>query len=399
MRSSGGRGGGAVRQETLREHNLSLIARTVMTAPTPPSRADVATATGLTRATVSRLVTELIDGGLVAEDAPLTAGAAGRPAIPLRPATGTVGALGLEVNIDYLAARVLDLSGRVLAEATRERDLRGSDPGPVLSELGTLGIEIADTATAGGIRLAGTGLALPGLLRDDVLLLAPNLAWTAVTPAALLGGPIPGGRLHLGNEARFAAGAELAAGSATDSFLYLSGSVGIGAAIVHGGEIFAGEHGWSGELGHVCVDPAGDTCRCGATGCLETYAGSAALLRRAGLPEGARPPDLVDALAAADPGALAAVHSAARALGTAVGAFINLVDVSEVVLGNSFAPLTEYLRPELERELTVRVLASRWAPPQVRASVAGDRPALTGAARAALAGVTEDPSAWLSRAR
>ncbi|MBZ2198086.1 ROK family transcriptional regulator [Occultella gossypii] len=396
MRSNGGRGGGAVRQETLREHNLSLIARTVMSAPTPPSRADVATATGLTRATVSRLVTELIEGGLVAEDAPLTAGLAGRPAIPLRPAPGAVGALGLEVNIDYLGARVLDLSGTVLGEATRERDLRGSDPAQVLAELGTLGAEAVAAATAGGTRLAGTGLALPGLLRDGVLLRAPNLGWTDVTPADLLGGPIPGGRLHLGNEARFAAGAELAAGSGGDSFLYLSGSVGIGAAIVHAGEFFAGEHGWSGELGHVCVDPTGPACRCGATGCLETYAGTAALLGRAGLPEDARPPDLVAALAVGDPAARAAVAAAARALGTAVGAFINLVDVSEVVLGNTFAPLTEHLRPELERELSMRVLAAPWAPAQVRASVAGDRPALTGAARAALATVIEDPSAWLA---
>ena len=86
------------------------------------------------------------------------------------------------------------------------------------------------------------------------------------------------------------------------------------------------------------------------------------------------------------------------ALGTAVGAFINLVDVSEVVLGNTFAPLTEHLRPELERELAIRVLAAPWAPAQVRASVAGDRPALTGAARAALATVIEDPSAWLASA-
>ncbi|CAM3411745.1 ROK family transcriptional regulator [Occultella aeris] len=396
MRGNGGRGGGAVRQETLREHNLSLIARTVVSAPTPPSRADVATATGLTRATVSRLVTELIEGGLVAEDAPLTAGLAGRPAIPLRPAPGTVGALGLEVNIDYLGARVLDLSGTVLGEATRERDLRGSDPAQVLAELGALGAEAV--TTAGGTRLAGTGLALPGLLRGGVLLRAPNLGWTDVTPADLLGAPIPGGRLHLGNEARFAAGAELAAGSGGDSFLYLSGSVGIGAAIVHGGEFFAGEHGWSGELGHVCVDPTGPACRCGATGCLETYAGTAALLSRAGLAEDARTPDLIAALSAGDPDARAAVDAAARALGTAVGAFINLVDVSEVVLGNTFAPLTEHLRPELERELALRVLAAPWAPAQVRASVAGDRPALTGAARAALATVIEDPSAWLASA-
>lgn len=73
------RPGRPARQETLREHNLALVARTVLLADTPPSRADVAAVTGLNRATVSRLVAELVAGTLLVEDEPVTAGA-GRPA-------------------------------------------------------------------------------------------------------------------------------------------------------------------------------------------------------------------------------------------------------------------------------------------------------------------------------
>src|SRR5690625_5744074 len=75
----------AARQESLREHNLALVAREVLSAARPLSRAEVAARTGLNRATVSRLVAELVAGRLVTEDTPVVSGA-GRPATPLRPA-------------------------------------------------------------------------------------------------------------------------------------------------------------------------------------------------------------------------------------------------------------------------------------------------------------------------
>lgn len=65
----------AARQESLREHNLALVAREVLSASRPLSRAEVAARTGLNRATVSRLVAELVAGRLIAEDEPVIAGA------------------------------------------------------------------------------------------------------------------------------------------------------------------------------------------------------------------------------------------------------------------------------------------------------------------------------------
>src|SRR5699024_10529543 len=116
----------AVRQESLREHNLALVAREVLTATSAPSRADVAARAGLNRATVSRLVAELVAGRLIVEDEPVAAGA-GRPATPLRPAPGTVGGLGLEASIDYLGARALDLAGNTIAEEILPGDYRSEE--------------------------------------------------------------------------------------------------------------------------------------------------------------------------------------------------------------------------------------------------------------------------------
>src|SRR5699024_6585985 len=83
----------AARQESLREHNLALVAREVLSAARPLSRAEVAARTGLNRATVSTGVSS-VAGRLVTEDTPVVSGA-GRPATPLRPAPCTVGGLGL----------------------------------------------------------------------------------------------------------------------------------------------------------------------------------------------------------------------------------------------------------------------------------------------------------------
>ena len=95
----------AARQHTLREYNLALVSQALFDAPSPRSRADIAATTGLTRATVSVLVDQLIEARLVRELPPVTPMRAGRPAVPITPAERTVVGLGLEVNVDYLGGR------------------------------------------------------------------------------------------------------------------------------------------------------------------------------------------------------------------------------------------------------------------------------------------------------
>src|SRR5699024_4718180 len=220
----------------------SLVAREVLSAARPLSRAEVAARTGLNRATVSRLVAELVAGRLVTEDTPVVSGA-GRPATPLRPAPCTVGGLGLEVSLDFLGARVLDLAEQVVAEEVVTGDHRASEAATVLAGLGGLAETVAARAAAEGTQVAGTALALPGLVAHARLLVAPNLGWREVDPAAHLPG-LPGARLRLDNEARLAALAELAV-SESRSFLYVSGGVGIGAAVVQDGVFATGVHNFA----------------------------------------------------------------------------------------------------------------------------------------------------------
>nr|WP_194720109.1 ROK family protein [Cellulosimicrobium arenosum] len=394
----------------MREHNLALVARAVFEAGGPCSRADVASATGLTRATVSTLVEQLLGARIIAELPPLAPQRAGRPAVPLVPAARTVVGLGLEVNVDYLGCRVLDLAGAVVAEHVEPDDLHDCDPSVVLGRLGRLARALVAHVEEDGMTVAGATLALPGLVdvRSARLEVAPNLGWSRLDPLPLLGLDTGGDARTLAvtvaNEAKLAALAQSARGpdsddrpraDVPDTYLYVSGDVGIGSAIVVDRRIFHGRHGWAGEIGHVVVDPSGPRCRCGATGCLEQYAGKDALLRGAGLAPGDATSDLLAALEAGETAALTCLRRAGTALGSALADYVNLVDIDTVLLGGIYPPLLPYLRAPVEAELRSRVLAAPWAALHVDAAPVDHHAALTGGAREVLRGVVEHPTRWV----
>jgi predicted NBD/HSP70 family sugar kinase len=393
-------GASAIRQANLREHNLGLVLRLIIDASAPPSRADIAVATGLTRATVSSLADRLIMGSLVTELPPVMLQRAGRPAVPLIPAAGTLAAVGLEINVDYLGVRVVDLAGAVLGQQVQSADFRGSDPVEVLGRLSELYCEVTGPLSA-ELRMAGSCLAVPGLVDSMVgpLRLAPNLGWRDVDVVREFHShPATADvTIRLGNEATLAGRAEADAlrPGGLLSFLYLSGEVGIGGALVVDGSVFGGRHGWSGEIGHTVVDPAGPLCRCGSTGCLEQYAGKDALMRSAGLALDLPIDALLTAAQRGDNAALASLAGGAQALGTALANAVNLIDVENVVLGGIYGPLAEFLIPGIEDVLRNRVLFAPWSVVQVQPSAVRDYAALAGAASAVLADVIDDPSAWL----
>ncbi|WP_148220774.1 ROK family protein [Xylanimonas cellulosilytica] len=384
----------AARQHTLRERNLELVARAVFGAPEPLSRADVATSTGLARATVSTLVDRLVAGGLLAELAPVSAQRAGRPAVPLVPAARSVVGIGLEVNVDYLGASVMDLTGEVIDERVEPGSFHDSDPTHVLARVGELARDLAKAAAADGMRVAGARLALPGLVdaRTGLLQVAPNLGWSTLDPVPLLGlDDLP---VEVANEAKLAGLAELT-GDVSSSFLYVSADVGIGAAIVVDRQLFLGERGWNGEIGHVRIDPAGPRCGCGSIGCLEQYAGKEAVNRAAGLAPDSPVEALVRALEARSPDAEAALHRAGTALGTALADFVNLVDVGTIVLGGAYTTLLPWMRDDVESVLSDRVLSAPFAPIELRAAAAGPYAAMAGGAREVLRDVLASPADWV----
>jgi predicted NBD/HSP70 family sugar kinase len=388
----------------LRRSNLGVVLRHIASAG-PISRARVAADTGLNKSTVSSLVAELDELGLVREGADHgRAPAVGRPATPIV-ITGTTVALGLEIAVDGLVAGVEDLTGAVRFETRRTRMLEEDAPLRVLDDLAALAREAFARAQIDELRVVGVGVAVPGLVDVGLrrLLRAPNLGWTQIAIGAELESRLglPSGVVAVGNEANLAALAELWDGVARDlsSFIHVTGQVGVGAGIVIDGELYRGSRGFAGELGHMTVRPDGAPCACGARGCLETVAGLEAIRRRAGMdkPEGAGEYETAELLAqraaAHDEASIRAIDEAAEALGIALSSAINLLDLEALVLGGSYTPLCPWLVPRVRDALSTRVLASTWSEFDVRGSVLGVQAPVRGAAAIHLRAVLNRP--WL----
>jgi predicted NBD/HSP70 family sugar kinase len=332
---------------------------------------------------------------------------AGRPGTGLVVSPTGLAGLGLEINVDYVAACVVDLLGEPHFREVVPGDQRGRTPAQVLGTLAELAAAALDSAAAEGRRVVGATLALPGLVdvSEGRLRLAPNLGWRDVDVVDLLRrhATFAGLAVGIDNEANLAAMAELATGDHGGTFLHVSGEVGIGSGIAIDGAIFRGGRGWSGEIGHVTVHSGGRLCTCGARGCLEQYAGQDVIVRE-GLGAdvggttsgGAATLELLTREAArGNRRLLAALDEAGAALGIAVASALNLLDLDRVVLGGIYGPLAPYLVPSVEREIEARLVSAAWAAVSVRASSLRTGSAVLGAGQAVVHEVLANPVAWV----
>ncbi|AUZ35064.1 MarR family transcriptional regulator [Arthrobacter sp. PGP41] len=383
----------------VRRNNLALVLARVAQAPAGIhlTRAQVAAATGLTKASVSSIVLDLLGAGLLREVGLSRQGERGRPGVglELNPARGV---MGMEINVDYIAAGVTDLSGSLVVQEIRERDNRDSASAPVLSALAALAADVRKAAAASGVEVLGGGLAVPGLVDagSSTVTAAPNLGWldTKLDMERLLP-DVPLG-VSLFNEANAAALAELAHGPhGRRNFLFVSGEVGVGGGLVINSELFTGPQGNAGEVGHIVVQPEGVLCSCGGTGCLETIAGQDAIFSAAGITakgwsRSESMSRLLGALGAGEPAALLAVQQAGRALGVAVASTSRVVDIRAVVLGGHFAVLDQWLRAPLLESLA-KYAPGAVAPGRVTTSEVGDAGALLGAAGSVVRSLVDAP--------
>lgn len=393
-------------QRAVRRHNLSVVLRQVVERG-PRSRATIATDTGLNKSTVSSLVSELMDFGLLVERGAEHRGTAGRPGLVVDVARDGVVALGLEVNVDYVGVQATDLAGGSRYKGMEAVDNRGRGVDEVIDRLGALARGALQEVQAQGLRPIGATVAVPGLvdIEHGVVLIAPNLHWNDVPICDLLRERIdaPGLEVGVDNEANLAALAELWEGAATgfSDFMYCSGEIGVGGGLVLGGELFRGYRGFGGEFGHTTVEHDGLPCACGSRGCLETRAGLEPVLAAAGIideSEGgarglARPVgELVRRAQAGEPQPLAALEDCGRWLGIALGTVVNLLSPQAVVLGGNFAPMTQWLAPVISAELSTRVLGGNGAVPPVMSSSLGAEAAMRGAAATQLRRLLADPT-------
>ncbi|WP_331769916.1 ROK family transcriptional regulator (plasmid) [Embleya sp. NBC_00888] len=310
----------------------------------PLSRQELSGLTGLSAATVSNVVGELVDSGIVGEAGALDS-SGGRPRVLLRVEPGHASVIGVDVGETRVRVELFDLSMREIARDDMALSAQGADVEEVVRHILTGITKVIGEAGVDPATIMGVGIGVPGLVEHgpELLVHGQTTGWDAVPLLRLLreGTDLP---LVIDNGAKTMGQAEMWFGAgrgAENAVMILLGS-GIGASIVTNGKPYRGSTTSAGELGHLTVNVRGRRCRCGALGCLEAYVGAEAVLdsyrelRPDDVLTGADEETRLAALvAAADISAAAAevLETTALYLGVGIGNLINLLNPQRVVLG------------------------------------------------------------------
>ena len=343
-----GRSGRTVRD--LRRGNRTVVLQRLY-FDGPMSRFELAQATGLSGGSISNVVAELVEDGLV-EEAGTVESDGGRPRILLRVAPASGHMIGVDVGETRVRVELFDLTLTELGRTERPLEHQGYDVEVIVGHIRDGIAEVLADTDFTPEQLLGVGIGVPGVVArtpgQGAVVHGQTIGWDAVPLESLLRttcelpDSVP---FFIDNGARTLGLAEMWFGAgrgARDAVVVLFGS-GVGACLVTE-EV---EHGRSVEWGHLTVRVGGRRCRCGARGCLEAYLGAGALLDR-WREAGGRPPEgageetaLTAMLTAAYPAegvtadavALAVLEETAEYVGAGLSDLINLFQPERILIG------------------------------------------------------------------
>jgi glucokinase len=226
-------------------------------------------------------------------------------------------------------------------------------------------------------QLRAVGLVVPGVVdaKQGIAVYAANLGWRELPLRQIVAEAI-GLPVVLDHDVRAAglAELELGAGRGLQEVLFVALGTGVAAAVITGGQAYAGATGRAGELGHLPVFPEGEWCACGQRGCTETYASGAAVSRRYSTASGISEvpaKDVISRAAAGDPLADRIFADAVTALARALVHYVLLMDPQVILIGGGMAASGEALLKPVSREVQAG-LAWRPAPAISNGKFAGD---------------------------
>jgi predicted NBD/HSP70 family sugar kinase len=335
------------------------------------TQAELARVTGLAPATVSNIVRELANAGLVDTEA-----GSGRRGSSVQLARGAGIVAGVDFGHSHVAVAIGDLAGRMQAERRVALDARADH-----HEALALASDLLARMSQGMGELRHIGLGLPAPVNEEVIRSSAIFpGWEGVNARAVAENTFHA-PVHVENDANLGALAEhrRGVGRGHGSSVFVKISSGVGAGIIIDNELFHGAGGTAGEIGHLTLDEQGPLCRCGSRGCLEAYTSTGNVLAMlAGQLPGA---DLDDVVAAARDGnvsAQRALEDAGLHLGWGLASIVNLLNPELVVVGGDMARAGELLLESARIGLRRHALDSVALTPVV-ASELGERASLVGA--------------------
>ncbi len=375
------------------------------------SRAEIARRADLSRSTVSEVVDELLPTGLVAEAGPGES-LGGRRPIMLHFQDDACCILGAEMGASHVAVALTDLRGRVLDWQHRDHAVR-TDPAGTRALIAELCATALKAWKGGAKRLVGIGVAVPSPVdpRQPFALSEVVLPeWHGASGLEAIGERF-GVPVMVDNDANLGALAEQwwGAGRGIRDFAYVKVGTGVGSGHVINGELYRGATGFAGEIGHLSMDPHGETCVCGLKGCLALFVGSPALVKRAHELRGHMPGTALEgeitmtrleaAALAGDPLALRVTREAAEYLGIAVSGMLNLVNPAVVIVGGGITTLGERFLEPLRETVRMRTRVSGGTGPSIVMSELGPQSVAVGAASLVLREALANPRLFPAAAR
>ncbi|WP_335990469.1 ROK family transcriptional regulator [Glycomyces sp. MUSA5-2] len=345
----------------IRLRNCFAVLRHLI-ADAPTSRQILARETDLSVATVSNLVTDLIELGVVVEVGREDSGG-GRPRALLAPNAGGGVMIGVDVAETYVQLEVYDLALTVVDRVEERMEASENSPDQVIGHIASAMDQVR--SRLGDRSILGVGVSLPGQVDVawGVSGFAPNWNWHDVPFRRLLTErlqlDVP---VYLDNPLKTITVGELwfGDGRGVDRLAVLILGTGVGAGLAFGGQLYRGATNSAGEWGHTTINPGGPQCRCGAKGCIEAYVGAPAILWQWAQLDGraaeGSQTEAMAALAAAweagEPSAVRTVETVAESLAAGVANLLNLVNPDLVVLDGWVTwALGDALVPEFERRL------------------------------------------------
>lgn len=359
------------------------------------SRTEIAQELGLTRASVTIIINDLIDGGIILETESRST-RSGRPPIVLEinPKSGLVAAI--DMGATHLSVALGDFSAHILDE--KEQSFRIADgPKQCLEEADRALRSILEKNDVVLADLSAIGVSVPGpVITETGMVMAPPImpGWDRFpirdTLENLWNVPVT-----LNNDANFGALGEwvFGAGRGEKNLAFIKVGSGIGAGLILHQQIFGGTTGSAGEIGHLTIDEKGPLCTCGNHGCLEAFAGGRAIeIQAQKLVESGKRTLLSDSNSkaisvrevaeAARRGDLAAQEILNRSgtfIGIAVAGLINLINPSVVIIGGGVAEVGDLLTAPIRKMVRERSLRAAEHAVKITTAMLGRRSTLIGA--------------------
>ena len=379
----------------------------------PISRSELTQRLGLTRGTVGIVIDTLRDAGLFLEREPEWTGR-GRPSPTIDVQSRAATVLVVELAVDSVRLSVVGLGGRLISSKTWDRI--GTDVDGEIAQILTELSAANERCRRAGARYVAVSVAVWGIVHvpDGFVTIAPSLGWRDVPLGDRLHEALTSGTVKspcavqhvtVANDADLGALAEFrrGAGIGSQRMLYLHSDIGVGAGIIRDGLLLSDAGGYSGEVGHMTMDPRGRRCDCGAIGCWQTQIDQRALLRAAGRPEigvadvGDAASRILEDARRGEPQAWAAVQEVSTALGAGLANLVQILGPDRIVLSPYLSELFEIDPHPARRILQERGFSHDARNVEIVPAALGGSASVLGAAELAFEPLLSDPTDFLPR--